>query len=137
LRERPVQLLAGNADTVGQASLDVHVHIFQLHSPLELAGLDFTANLCKAFDDLVAFDVAEHADLREHGGVGDRSLDVVLVEALVEVHRGGEACDEGVDRFAEPSAPGLIGSLVLAHVGGSVIKDSAACREQDALLEAA
>jgi len=37
-----VQLLAGDADHVGEARFDVHVHIFQLDRPGELASLEFS-----------------------------------------------------------------------------------------------
>ena len=114
-RTAGVQLLAGNADALGQPRLDVHVHIFQIHPPIELSGLDFALDRPQPVDDAVAFAVAEHANLRQHGGMGDGALNVMLVQALVEIDRGSETGDEGVHRFAETAAPGLIGSLILAH----------------------
>ena len=109
-----VQFLAGHADAIGQARLDVHVHVFEVHAPVELAGLDFLLDGAQAVDDGVALRVSEHADLGQHGGVGNRAHDVMAVEALVEVDRCGEAGDEGVDGFTEAAAPGLVG-LVSAH----------------------
>ncbi len=103
-----VQLLAGDADAVGQARLDVHVHVFQIDAPVELAGFDLALDLGEAVDDRVALGDAQHAGLFEHGGVGDGAHDVVAVQALVEVDGGGEAGDEGVDRLAEAAAPGLV-----------------------------
>jgi hypothetical protein len=68
----------------------------------------------QAVDDAVALGIGQHADLGQHGGVGDGAHDVVAIEALVEIDGGGEARDEGVDGFTEAAAPGLIG-LVGAH----------------------
>ncbi len=109
-----VQLLAGDADAVGQACFDVHVHVFEVDAPVELAGFDFALDGLQAINDGVALGIAEHADLRQHGGMGDRTHDVVAVQALVEIDRGGETGDEGVDGLTEAAAPGLIG-LVGAH----------------------
>ncbi|MCY1421274.1 hypothetical protein D9M71_369240 [compost metagenome] len=113
-RTAGVQLLAGDADAVGQACLDVHVHVFQVDAPVEAAGLDFALDLLQAVDDGVALGVGQHADLGQHGGMGDGAHDVVAVEALVEVDGGGETGDESVDGFAEAAAPGLVG-LLYAH----------------------
>ncbi|MND45824.1 hypothetical protein D3C80_366880 [compost metagenome] len=109
-----VQLLAGDADAVGQARLDVHVHVFQVHAPVEVAGLDLALDLLQAVDDGIAFRFVEHADLCQHGGVGDGAHDVVAIQALVEVNGRGETGDEGVDGLAEAATPGLVG-LVGAH----------------------
>ncbi len=109
-----VQLLADDADAVGQARLDVHVHVFQVHAPVEGAGLDLALDVLQVGDDLVALGIGQHAGLGEHGGVGDGAHDVVAVEALVELDGGGESGDEGVDGLAETAAPGLVG-LVGAH----------------------
>ena len=40
-----VQFFTGHADAVGQARFDVHVHIFQVDAPVELAGFDLALNL--------------------------------------------------------------------------------------------
>ena len=109
-----VELFTGDADAVGQACFDVHVHVFEVDAPVELAGLDFALNGLQAIDDAVALGIGQHADLGQHGGVGDRAHDVVAIQALVESDGGGEAGDEGVDGFTEAAAPGLIG-LVSAH----------------------
>ncbi len=108
-RASGVQLLAGDADAVGQARFDVHVHVFQVDAPLEGAGLDLRLDFLQAALDRIALVGGQYARLGEHGGVGDGTHDVVPVEALVELDGGGEAGDEGVDGFAEAAAPGLVG----------------------------
>ncbi|MNH27605.1 hypothetical protein D3C79_877260 [compost metagenome] len=90
------------------------MHVFEVDAPVEGAGLDLALDGLQAIDDGVALGIAEHADLRQHGGMGDRTHDVVAVQALVEIDRGGETGDEGVDGLTEAAAPGLIG-LVGAH----------------------
>src|SRR5690606_26498129 len=110
-RAAGVQLLAGDADALGQARLDVHVHVFQVHAPVEGAGLDLGLDLLQTVDDGVTFGHGQHAGLLQHGGMGDGAHDVVTVEALVEVDGGGETGDEGIDGLAEAAAPGLVGFL--------------------------
>jgi hypothetical protein len=50
-RAAGVQFLAGDADALGQARLDVHVHVLELDAPLEAALLDLAADLAEARDD--------------------------------------------------------------------------------------
>ncbi len=109
-----MQLLARDADAVGQARFDVHVHVFEIDAPVKRAGFDFALDFFQIGDDLVAFGIGQHAGLSQHGRMGDRTHDVVAVEALVELDGGGESGDEGVDGLAESAAPGLVG-LVGAH----------------------
>ena len=113
-RAAGVQLLAGDADAVGQPGFDIHVHVFQIDAPIEAAGLDLALNILQVGDDLVALVCSQYPGLFQHGGVGDRTHDVVPIEALVELDGGGESGDEGVDGLAETAAPGLVG-LVGAH----------------------
>ena len=111
-----VQFFAGNADAVGQTRLDVHVHVFQVDAPVELAGLDLALDLLEAGFDGVALIHSQDADLGQHGGVGDGAKDVVAIQALVEFNGGGKARHKGVDGLAEAAAPGLVGFFA-AHEG--------------------
>ena len=79
-----VQLLAGDADAVGQPGFDVHVHIFQADGPLEATGFDVFLNAFQAFDDLIPLGVGEHTHLGQHGGMGDRAGNIMVVQALVK-----------------------------------------------------
>ena len=109
-----VQLLARDADARGEARLDVHVHVLELHAPLEAAFLDLAADLAEARDDRRVLLRAQQPGAGEHRGVGQRAADVVQREAAVEVHRGGEALHEGIGALAEtPSPEGR--SLLLFH----------------------
>ena len=100
-----VQLLAGDANAVGQARLDVHVHVFQVDAPLETAGLDLGQDLRQSRDNGVALGIRQHAHFRQHGRVRDRTADVLTVHALVKIDRRGEFGHKGVSRFAEAAAP--------------------------------
>ncbi len=57
-----MQLLARFADALRQRGFDVHVHIFKLALPLELAGLDVGIQAIQAVDDRLEFGRREHAD---------------------------------------------------------------------------
>ena len=110
-----MQLLARDTDQLGQPGLDVHVHVFQGHRPGEVAPLDILADVIEPGDDGIAFRLAQHADLGQHGCMGNGTLDVMLVQALVETHRSAEGLDEGVGRFGKTPGPGLVAILVAAH----------------------
>ena len=81
-----VQLLAGNADALGQSCFNIHVHVFQFHRPGELAVANFLANGLQAVDDLGFFFRSKHPYLRQHGGMGDGAIDVLLSHLLVKIH---------------------------------------------------
>ena len=107
-RPTGVQPLAGIADEFGQALLDVQVHVLQRQLPGELAALDLAADLCHAALDRREIVGRQDADLGQHGGMRQRSLDVDERQPLVEAHARGVAQHEVRHRFGEPSGPGLV-----------------------------
>ncbi len=109
-----VKLLAGDADIGGERRLDVHVDVLEPDLPREVAPLDALANSGQPCDDEVAVGLAEDSLAGEHAGVGDRALDVVAVQTLVELDGGGEGLHEGVGGLAESAGP----EFVAAHRGG-------------------
>src|SRR5690606_17635166 len=115
-----VELLAGDADAVGEPCLDVHVHVLEGLGPGEVTGLDGGLDLAEPGDDAVQLLGAQHAHFGQHAGVGQGAANVLAVEALVEIHRGGEAGHEGVGGLVEAPAPGLVGVLELGHGGISM-----------------
>ena len=130
-RTAGVQALARVAHQLHQALLDVQVHVFQIQQPLEAAGLDLGADLGHAALDVGQVLGADDALGGQHVGVGQRTLDVVARQALIEIHGRGVAFDEFGNRFREPGGPGLrlVGELVL--VGEGVChngRDYRACR---------
>src|SRR5690606_18790322 len=100
-RTAGVQFLASDADAIGQPCLDVHVHVFERHRPLELTALDFALDGGQTVDDGITLGFGEHASLGQHGGVGDGAANVLSVHALVEGHAGGEGLNKGVGGFGE------------------------------------
>ena len=64
--------------------------------------LDFSAARARA---------AEEREVVERATATAVAADVVVIETLVERARSGESGDECVGRFAETSAPGLVGCL--------------------------
>ena len=103
-----VKLLPSDADIGGERRLDVHVHVFELDAPVELAAVDALANAGQPRDDGVALLGGEDALAGEHPGVGHRACDVVAVQSAVEVDRAGEGLDERVGGLAEAAGPGFL-----------------------------
>ena len=61
-----MQLFARLADALGQARLDIHVHIFQVDRPGEIAALDVEQDAIQPVDDFVALLRRQYADLGQH-----------------------------------------------------------------------
>ena len=78
-RAAGVQSLADVSNDLDEAGLDVHVHVFARHGPFECTVVDFLVNGVQAVDDHAAFVAGKHADVRQHAGVSDGALNVVVV----------------------------------------------------------
>ena len=100
-----VQFCAGG-NPPGQLGLDVHVDVFQRRLPSEFARADFPADLVQPARDGIFFGPREHADFVEHGGVGERALNVMPPQAPVEGDGFGELRDLGGGSAGEASAAG-------------------------------
>lgn len=106
--------LGGSGDALGERLLDVHVHIFELGVPRELAGMHFGQNGVEAGMDGVALLRGDEPDVREHGRVGFAAGDIEGRKAAVKrdglaklQHQlGGARC--------EASAPGHV-RVLLGH----------------------
>ena len=112
-----VQFLAGIADQLGQARLDVHMHVFQLHRPGEVAAGDLAADLGQPPFDGQPLVLVEHADALQHSRMGQGAFDIDIGQAPVEVHGGGEGLHEGIGGFLESTAPHAVVAVFrfLAH----------------------
>ncbi len=110
-----VQALARVADQLGQARLDVQVHVFQIELPVELAGLDFLADLRHALLDGGQVGAPMMPWRGQHAGMGQRALDVGLPQALVEKHAGGVALDQLAHGLREQGGPGFGFLIELVH----------------------
>ncbi len=103
-----MQLAADGADALDKPGLDVHVDILEADHELDLARLDVGADRLQPLDDGVGLGLFDNALARQHAGVNDRALDVVAVEALVEVDAGGEFFHEFVGGGRESAGPGFL-----------------------------
>ncbi len=97
------------ADPFDEARLDVHVDILKGHGEFEIPGLDFRQDLLQSGDDLFHLGAADDSLAGQHAGMGNGTLDVVAVEALIETDGGGELLHESIRWLAEASLPGLFG----------------------------
>ena len=78
-RTAGVQTFADVSNDPDEAGFDVHVDVFARDRPLEFARVDFRVNPPQAIDDHAAFVARQHADVRQHSGVSDGALNVVVV----------------------------------------------------------
>ena len=107
LRERAgVQALAGVADQLGQALLDVEVDVLEIARPDELAALRFRARSASCRVRSRRDRRRRGRRCRQHPGVRQRAGDVDVGQALVEIDRRGVALDELGHRLAEAAGPG-------------------------------
>ena len=102
-----MQALAGVADHVGQAFLDIQMNVFKVQRPREGAVADFGADARQALFDGFEIGGSQDADGTQHACVGDRALNVEFGKALVEADGCGEAFDQIVNGFAETAGPGF------------------------------
>jgi len=65
-----VQLLAGDADPLGKARLDVHVHVFKRHRPFEPAVGNFLFNLIQPLQQAVQILITQYTDFMQHARMG-------------------------------------------------------------------
>ncbi len=100
-----MQLFARIANQLREPCFDVHVHVFTRNRPGEIACGDFRSNGAEPVLDRRQLLLGEHPDMGQHLGVGEGPADVLLGQALVELHRGGKALYEGIGRFLEAAAP--------------------------------
>src|SRR6056300_517260 len=112
-----MQLFTGITNIRGERSLDVHVHIFELHRPLKLIVLDFLQDDSQASDDGVLLILSQYTLCCEHHGVSDRALNIVRREALIELNGGGEGFYEGIGRLRKTSGPKLFVAHAMSQTG--------------------
>ena len=71
----------------------------------EAALLNFLADLAQGLLNLAAFVGGEQADLGQHLGVGDRTLDVLRIQTAIEAHAFGELLDAAIGRLSKHATP--------------------------------
>ncbi|OQB90754.1 MAG: hypothetical protein BWX86_02177 [Verrucomicrobia bacterium ADurb.Bin122] len=89
--------------------LDVHVHVFELRVPSELAFAHLVQDRVEAGMDGVALLGRDEADVREHGRVGLAALDVERCQPMIERHGLAKTQHELGGTGRESTAPGDLG----------------------------
>ena len=119
-----VELSTDRADALGQGVLDVHVDIFERLDPDEAAGDDVGADVLQAGPNRLDLGAGQDALFAQHGSVGERALDILESQRLIDVYRGVEALHQGGGLLPKPTSPhsftrGHSVGFVVAHGAGS------------------
>ena len=51
----------------------------------------------------------------QHPGMGYRAIDIVMIQALVKLDRGGESFHKGICGFIKPATPGFDRVFSVTH----------------------
>jgi hypothetical protein len=100
-------VLPGVANLLGEAGLDVHVHVLQVRAPRKLSLFYLVQHLLQAVYYLACVLGRDNPLLAEHPRVDNAACDVIAVEALVKGDGLRKLLDELVRRLREPPAPRL------------------------------
>ncbi len=90
---RRMQLAAGGTDLLGQATLDRQVDVLVAEVEAKPARTDFVLDLTQSSAHFVRFARFAQSDPGQHPGVGDRTKDVVAIEAAIKRQRRAEFLD--------------------------------------------
>ena len=122
---RGVQPPGGITDQLLQPRFHVHVDVLERGLELELALVDLLADARQAVGDGVAVRLRQNALLHQHGGMGERTFDIFLVEALVDVDRGVYLLHDRSRAGGKAAAPHLAGAgcriLLAGRFGGFLV----------------
>lgn len=58
----PYAIFTGNADTLSQARLNVHMHIFKVNAPFEVTCFNICFNGSQTFDNVITFLFAQYVN---------------------------------------------------------------------------
>ena len=111
---RGVQTAARVADRVRETFLDIHVNILERRAELECPRVDLRENVTQPLFNGRVIRRGDDADMREHGGMGDRPRDVLAVHAAVKADGRLKFVDHLVRRLGKASAPELFTHLPCA-----------------------
>ena len=106
-----MQALAGVTDFGGQCGLDVEVDVFLVERPGELAGANLGQQLGHATADRLEIVLGQDADVVQHGGVCQRTLNIELGQPIIEGNRRGIAFDDFGNRLGKAAGPGGGGAV--------------------------
>ena len=102
------------ADRLSETLLDIHVNILERRAELECPRVDLRENVTQPLFNGRAILRGDDADVREHGGMGDRTRDILAVHAAVKADGRLKFVDHLVRRLGKASAPELFTHLPCA-----------------------
>ena len=100
-----VDLLGRLSHDFEQPRFDVHVNVLELVVEPETGGFDFPSNPVQPLHEDFGVRFGDDAGLGQHSAVGDAAFDVIAVEPLVDLNRGGESFDDLGRLLAESALP--------------------------------
>ena len=100
-----VQGLANRTEQLDQTSLHRKVHVFSLQTWTKIPRRRFLAHLLQAGHQLLGFGGGDHAHAAQHGGVGNRTIEILLQQLDIEADRGIEALNRRMEPLLETVAP--------------------------------
>jgi hypothetical protein len=103
-----VEFPPGLTDPRNQRLLNGHMDILVSGLEGELPGFDIGQDIPKPDLNRLGLRLRDDPLFGEHPRMGDASLDVVPVKAIVVVNRGREGLHFPIRRFREPPSPGLL-----------------------------
>jgi hypothetical protein len=101
-----VQALAGVADFGGQCGLDVEVDVLPVERPVEFPRANLGQQVGHTVPDRLQIVLGQHADVVQHGGVRQRTLNIELGQPIIEGNRRGIAFDDFGNRLGKTTGPG-------------------------------
>ena len=93
-------------EPIDQRGFDVHMDVFEFQLERELAPLQFHLNLAQCRHDLVMLLSCYQPNVLQHLGMGDRALDIMSVESVIEPDTFGKPDDTFVGGCVKDTTPG-------------------------------
>ena len=109
-----MQFLAHVANELGQARLDVHMHIFARYRPDKATGFNLGKNVLQTLLDRGIFICGEYASSCQHIGMSTGAGNVINSEPPVECFRRSETLHKSIGRLAKAAAPQLLTVLFIS-----------------------
>ena len=114
-RTAGVHFFSDLTNPFNQRGFNIHVNVFQFLPPGKLTCLDLGQDGVQPIGDLITFGLRQHTGARQHRHMGDRPLDIIRGEPLVERHGLGKLLHEPVRGLGKPATPGLLCFVLGCH----------------------
>ena len=104
-----VQLLAHGTEQSDQTTLNCEVNVLIGQSGIEVPSSRFTADGLQPLLQLIRLGLGNDSADRQHPGMGDGAVQVLLKQGEIKADRGVERFDEGMQTLFETITPGACG----------------------------